>query len=287
MSRILKNFDAEAAGATPFQFEDVRKMAKRILESATQQAKRKIMVAEAHAKEIEQVGYDDGFQKGEKEGYEKGEKDGHAAGDKAARDAFNQRAAPVAPAIESLLTDLESRKVALRSEAEADLLRLSLELARRVVRRELLIDERSIVPVVQDAVALAADRSDLVAHLNPADLAAMEEELPALRAKFTDIGRVQLAADESISRGGVRLVSKTSEIDMRLEEQFAALERALLGEAVDEVQPETLTPPATEETLSEETTPDVPAGDDSTGEESGEINNPDSQDGVEPDEDAL
>lgn len=239
-------------GAIPFQFEDVRLMAKKILQNAATQAKRKIMVAEAHAKEIEKAGYDDGYKKGESEGRAKGEKDGHAAGDKAARNEFAQSVGDTPSVLQQVLHYLEQRKVAIHAEAEADLLALALEIARRIVRHELSVDPRHIAPIVHEAIGLANDRSDLVVHLNPADLSVIEEELPALRSAFTDLGKVHLLADDSMERGGVRVVGREGEIDMRLEEQFAALERALIGEldegkgeaAGEDGPPESPPPPA-------------------------------------------
>lgn len=254
MTRIVKDFDAKAAGAAPFQFEDVRKMAKRILETATEQAKRKIMVAEAHAKEVEQAGYDDGFQQGEKEGFSKGETQGRAEGKRQAHAEFEEATKTVAPALQAILEDLRDRKVSLQAEAEADLLCLAMEIARRVVRRELSVQPDCVVDIARDAIALANERGDLVAHVHPDDLLVLEEQLPALREAFTDLGRVTILADPEMQRGGVRLSARDGEIDMRIEEQFKALERALVGEVQAPPPPPSFDAPA-------EVEPNVPDAD--------------------------
>ncbi len=227
----------ESAAATPiaFQFSDVQALAKRILQRAAEQAKRKLDAAGKQAEDIEKAAYDDGFQKGHAEGFAKGEPEGKAAGEAAARKAFQERAESLVPALEALLKELEARKIELRSQAESDLLQLALEIARRIVGREIALDERLVGARMQRAIGLATERSDLVVRAHPQDVEALREELPALHAAFSDLGKVALEADDALARGEIRVQGKEGEVDFRVDQQFEAIERALLGTGAEEV----------------------------------------------------
>jgi len=229
-----------ASSSTPiaFQFDDVQALARRILQRATEQAQRKLAAANAQASDIEKMAYEDGHKKGHADGCAKGEAEGRVAGEKAAREEFQNRVQGVVKTLEVLLGELKAREVELRSQAEADLLQLSLAIARRIVRREITIDPSYIVPTVREAIGLATDRSDLAIHAHPQDIAAIETELPQLRAAFADLGKVFLEADPALARGEIRVLGVEGEIDMRLEQQFGTIERALLGLGAETPKPE-------------------------------------------------
>lgn len=222
--------DLKSDSVIAYQVTDLKALAAKILRRANDVAQQKIKQAEqsiqdSHAKAIE-----DGHAAGYSEGFAKGEEEGKAAGEQAARDEFTQKVGGITAALQATLQDLSARKVSLQAEAEADLLELSVEIAKRIVRREVEVDPKFVLPVMQEAVALTNNKSDLTIHVNPCDLAAIEEELPTLKAIFSDLGRVDATPDNKIGKGGVRVMSPDGEIDMRLEEQFKALERALIGD---------------------------------------------------------
>ncbi|MCX7935565.1 MAG: FliH/SctL family protein [Planctomycetota bacterium] len=220
---------AEELRLAHFELEDIQRLAHKILQRAAEQAKRKLMAAEQQAQSIEQAAYDSGFAKGEAEGRQKGEADGRLAGEKAAREEFASRTRGAAEALEKILAEVRERRIALHSEAEAGLLRLSLEIARHILRSEIKANAEALKPLVREAIRLAISRRDLVLRLHPADIAAIQEEIPALRAAFLDLQAVRLEADSSLERGSVIAVSAEGEVDLRLSAQLAAIERALLG----------------------------------------------------------
>lgn len=216
--------------AIVFNVPDLKAMAAKILRRANEVAQQTIAAAKQNAAEQERQARAAGEKKGYAEGLKKAEAEGRAQGEKAAREEFQQNTGSLAGALTAALDEMNRSKRALEAEAEADLLRLSMEIARRIVRREVRLDAGFILPIVRDAVSLTNNRSDLLIWLNPADRAAVEQELPALHAIFSDLGRVELREDEAVERGGVRVLSREGEVDMRLSSQLAALERALVGD---------------------------------------------------------
>lgn len=91
-----------------------------------------------------------------------------------------------------------------------DLLKLSLELARQMVRRNLTVHPEVILPLVQDAVAqLANAKTPLTIALHPADAALVREQLPSA----PDTEHWQITENAALSRGSCLLHSAHSHLD--------------------------------------------------------------------------
>ena len=232
MANIIQQENVDALfgnSLVAFNTNDLKAMAAKILRRAEEVAEQKVAAAAQTAAAQEKKGYDAGMAKGLAEGGKKGEATGRAAGEKAAREEFAKSVEGVAAALKATLAELNRRKMQLQADAEADLIHLAVAIAKRVVRQEFAALPDAALPVVREAIGLCNDRSDLTLLLNPEDVAAVERELPALRGAFADLGRVALAPDPTIERGGALLRTATSSVDLRLSAQFAALERALSG----------------------------------------------------------
>jgi len=119
-----------------------------------------------------------------------------------------------------IVRDVETRRDALVSEAERDLVRLALAIAAKIVKAEIKAKRPVAEENVRAAVALAAHRQGLVARVNPDDLKLIE--LPRL-------GPVSLQADPTIDRGGCVVELHPGDIDLRIATQLEQIEQGLLG----------------------------------------------------------
>lgn len=233
MSEIIetdRNGASPTGSAIVYNIPDLKAMAAKILRRANEVAQQTIATAKQSVAEQEKAAHAEGEKRGYADGVKRGEMEGRAAGEKAARQEFAEHTGTLVQALSAALEGMNQRKLSLQAEAEADLLRLAMEIARRVVRREVQLDENFILPIVREAIALTNNRSDLLIWVNPADYAAVERELPGLEAVFSDLGRAELREDAKIERGGVRVLNREGEVDMRLHQQLSALERALVGD---------------------------------------------------------
>lgn len=237
---VVHRDDAEELTPIPFQFSDIRALAARILKRAQEQAQQKLEAARtqiaALEKEAQDKAYKEAFPKGEKDGFAKGEAEGRAAGKAevekavaAEKTAFRQNTGPVTAMLEQLALAINEQRQALIAQAEADLLLLAMDLAKRLVGHELSVDMNAIRPLAHEAISLVTDRSSLVMRVNPDDLKVMEEELPNLKIAFPDLGAVHLEADVAVERGGLVVTTREAEVDMRLAIRLAAFEEAILG----------------------------------------------------------
>ena len=213
-----------------YQYSDLQKTARAILAKATETANSKIEQAKKNIVELEEIMRKQGYDKGYAHGLEEGKEEGRKQGEAAARAEFEQRVGSLNGVLQHILGELKYRKQTIQAQAEAEMLALSLEIARKIVKREVEVDTNFVMPVLMEAVALTNRKSDLVIRVNPENHQAIEEEIPTLEAVFNDIDRVSIKDDESIQRGGVKVVSREGEVDLTLEEQFVALEKALIGD---------------------------------------------------------
>lgn len=234
--------DAEAKTPDPivFQFNDIQALAKKILDRAIQQGQQKIDAAAKLAAQTEKAafdkGYKEGVEKAQKEGFDKGQKSGMADADKkiqaaiaSEQESLRQQASPVVTMLQDLLGLLQASHQELAARAEADLLLLSVDLARRIIRRELSFDPEAIRPIATEAISLVTQRSSIQARVNPVDYAVMEQLVPDLKTLFPDLGAVQIVQDQTINHGDIHVSTRETEIDMRIATALEQFEKAILG----------------------------------------------------------
>jgi len=169
-------------------------------------------------------GYDEGVQKGHQAGFESGTEEGQQAGYAAGfnqgriegqqkgkdniENDLNQLLAPLA-ALKSLLEEGHVEQVNQQQEL---ILALVKRVALQVIRCELTLQPQQILGLVEETLAaLPDDPSEVKIHLEPSAV----DKLTELAAD--KIQHWTLVADSSISAGGCRIVSATSDADASVE----------------------------------------------------------------------
>lgn len=115
----------------------------------------------------------------------------------------------------------------LDAEVADQLARLSMSIAKQVIRRELRLDPAQIIAVMRETVALLpASIRQVRIHLHPDDAAVVRDHLAAPGGDRA----WSIAEDPMLSRGGCLVVTETSQIDARIETRIAAVASAMLGE---------------------------------------------------------
>ena len=160
---------------------------------------------------------------GRQEGYAAGCKDG-AAQTEAERDraiaAVQAEASERAAGAAAQAVDLRRR---LRQQMEADLVRLAVAVARRIVRRELSVDPEALMGIVKSAVEKIAARELLAIRVAPADAARVSARLRELHLPE----RVEVIADSSLAWGAVVFDTARGQHDASVETQIEEIDRGL------------------------------------------------------------
>jgi type III secretion protein L len=106
---------------------------------------------------------------------------------------------------------------------------LAMDVARRVLGRELASDPAAVVDVAARALATARERAVVTLRVSPADAARLRAEEPRLAALLARAAGLGIREDPALRPGDVVVETEAGRLDARVEAQLAELERALAG----------------------------------------------------------
>jgi flagellar assembly protein FliH len=203
--------EAEPPAAAPISSEQPRSQQPTAAELGHAQDEIDLILRQARMKaaEIEKEAYEKGFSEGERAGRETGEKMVEA----------------VLKQYTQTLEELKGLRRNLLTGSEREVVRLSLEVAKKVVKREVSVDEELILALVKVALSRLADQSVMTIRVNPKDGQSILHfrESPGHRDSWHD--GIKLVEDPMITRGGCLIETDSGVIDARVEEQFREIEK--------------------------------------------------------------
>ena len=151
----------------------------------------------------------------------------HAAGMSEGEAAGRKRAAAeVQPVIERLarsIEDLGQMRARLRREAETDILRLAMAIARRVLRREMAADPDALRGLVLSALEKLRMQDICRARVHPSHAA----QLTAWLRQSAGGAAVEVVADPSGEPGSLIFETERGDLDASVESQLQEIERGL------------------------------------------------------------
>ncbi|MDE3166906.1 MAG: hypothetical protein KGN36_13960 [Acidobacteriota bacterium] len=121
------------------------------------------------------------------------------------------------------IDEIASLRGRLRAEAEADLLKLSLAIARRILRRETALDPDALHGLILGALAKLQGQEIARVRVHPAHAAALTA---CLRQNLGN-GNVEVVSDASREPGGLIFETPRGNLDAGVESQLAEIERGL------------------------------------------------------------
>ena len=117
----------------------------------------------------------------------------------------------------------------LRQRYERELLQVALGVARKVVRQEVADHPERWLEMIRAAIARAVDREQVTVRVPPTLAAFLRDADPPLRTTIADVKVLEIVEDPSLPDGSCLLETRFGEVDVGLESQLDACERALLG----------------------------------------------------------
>ena len=154
-------------------------------------------------------------------------RDAHAAGVREGETAGRSRAAaelqPVIDRLARTIDELAGLRSRRRAEAEADLIKLALAIARRVLRRELAIDPEALHGLVLAALEKLQAQEICRVKVHPSHAAAVTGYLSQT---FTGAA-VDVIPDPSREPGSVVFETSRGNLDASVETQLHEIERGL------------------------------------------------------------
>jgi len=159
--------------------------------------------------------------------FEQKVREAHATGVREGEAAGRARAAgEVQAAIERLarsIDEIAGLRARLRAEAEADLVQLSLAIARRVLRREIAIDPEALHGLILGALQKLQGQEIAKVRVHPAHAQA----LTACLRQNLNTQNIKIVTDPSREIGGVVFETQRGNLDASVESQLQEIERGL------------------------------------------------------------
>ena len=146
---------------------------------------------------------------------------GHAAGEAAGTLPASERFAPVFAGLNGVVQELAGMRKRLRAEAEEDMVRLAIAIARRVLYRELGTDPEAILGLVKAGFQRLNARETHRLRVPPDAAAAIEQN----RARLELPPGLEIFPDASLDSGGAIFETSRGDLDASVNTQLAEIER--------------------------------------------------------------
>lgn len=148
---------------------------------------------------------------------------GFREGEQAARAAAQAEVQGAIQRLVQSIAEIEDYRNRLHREAEVDAVRLSIAIARRVLRREVTVDPSAIEGLVRAALEKLQAQDSCRVRLHP-------DHVPALRGAVERVGmsaRVEIIPDADQEAGAVVFEMARGNLDASIETQLKEIERGL------------------------------------------------------------
>lgn len=152
--------------------------------------------------------------------------EGHRAGVVAGRAAAQEEVNLAVEKLGEVIAELAGARTDAMRRAEADVVKLSIEIARRVLHRELSQDTSALEGLIRAALDKLQAQEVYRVRVHP-------EHLVVLRACLEQSGRgasVEVLSDPSQARGGAVFEMSRGSLDASVETQLQEIERGLIDQ---------------------------------------------------------
>lgn len=224
----------ESLGARAFVVNDVLREARGILAAAQKNAAEMVEQARAEAGQIREQARKEGREAGFIAGHEAGFKVGREEAFAAASREFSEQQRLLVAACEDLIGQIEAGRSFWLASARQDLVELALAIARRVVHRVGERERSVVLANLEEAVRLAARRSEVTIVVHPADAAAARSFADGLLGRRDRWKHVEVVEDPRMSPGGCRVHWDHGVVDAALETQLDRIADQLAARAAED-----------------------------------------------------
>ncbi len=215
-TKIFGGDDAKAKGAVPFDWAQV---SSKHAPHATPSAGLDIATHQQLRMRMEQIERDLEAQR--RQAFEEGVRQGEAS----VRQHHSAQAEALLARLALTVQDLVGGRDKLRRQAETDVGRLSVAIARRILNREVSIDPEVLLGVVKAALQRIETRELFRLRVHPQHAAALSQGIERLGLPK----RVEVCPDGSLEPGAAIFETEHGNLDASIETQLREIERGLGG----------------------------------------------------------
>jgi flagellar assembly protein FliH len=146
---------------------------------------------------------------------------GRREGEAAARESLAASVSSEIERFKQLTKGVLGSAPALRKRAEADLVRLSIAISRRILHREIAVDSEALLGLTKAALSKIDQREIHKIRTHPDNVAVLQRVLEQGRSH----GRIEISGDARLERGALVIDTARGQFDASIETQLEEIER--------------------------------------------------------------
>ncbi|MGD0769099.1 MAG: FliH/SctL family protein [Tepidisphaeraceae bacterium] len=232
---LIKSADVPMS-VSVFSMRDIEAAAKSVILRARAKAGQIIAAAQTESEKIHHCAKTDGLAEGRRQGQEQGFEEGKKAGHAEALAEHGAAMTQLIGALTQAVRLLDDGRDQLQTHGINEVVRLACAIARKVTKRQGIIDEQTLSRNLSEALSLAIHAADVRVAVHPSQLKTLQAELPNLRLAWPQLKHVELTEDSSIAPGGARVFTAHGKIDGDLDSQLDQIIGELLPEQPGEAK---------------------------------------------------
>ncbi len=152
--------------------------------------------------------------------------DGIEAGRIEGREQIDAEMAEMIATLRELVESARDQRRTFIEGAEPEILKLAVDIAERILHREVALDENAVVEIARNALTRVITRERITVRVNPADAAALRRHREALLTDG-DADHARIVEDQRVDRGGVVIETDAGTVDAKIATQLREARRLL------------------------------------------------------------
>jgi len=228
-TRILKAHAARnLGGKIAFNYEDLRKRCDDHLEQVRLDTREMILEAQSEADEIRKQAHKIAAEAGHREGMKRAEAEIQKRGSELADKLALEKLKTTLPAMKAIAEALELERDRWLRDWEETAVRLSISVARRIIRQYFDAHPEAAGNSFKEALELTTGNSQISVRVHPNDGEVLGNCLEEVRSSMAACGEVTIVRDEKVEPGGCLIETEHGVIDARIETQLERITEELL-----------------------------------------------------------
>lgn len=155
---------------------------------------------------------EEAFKQGKTEGLKLGEEKGKAE----AASVYKNNIGEIQQNVTSFLKGIEDSKREIFSHSEHIILKLCLEISRKIIASEITSNQDIILNVTRKALSYIAEREKLIIRVAPDDLKVLNDKRDFWEPVNEKLKDVSIEPDERVNKGGCIIESNNGTVDARI-----------------------------------------------------------------------
>lgn len=174
------------------------------------------LLAEEMVKDVREEAYNQGFHNGKEEGMTAGKELGRS------------EIEPQTKLLQNLIQSFQDEKKSFYQENEVFIVKLAVEIAKKIIRRELKQTPEILIYVVREALRQITHSGRITIKVNPDDIKLFDQFRSVIKDQIAAFENVDFIPSDEILAGGCFIESESGIVDAQLDVQLKKIEESLL-----------------------------------------------------------